>query len=117
MSTSNTNAAIQFTKGIDENVVPEIRVTRNKDGKKDTATFVLNQPDVLKDETTNKIDSMTMIYSNGTLITKKVNIITFSNNKNMIEAIYTWNTSAEFKVFIGFAQDYANRYGLNYSNQ
>ena len=40
-------AQIQFIKGINENVIPEIQLTRSRDGSTGTATFRFNNPDIL----------------------------------------------------------------------
>ena len=40
-------ASIQFFRGIDEPVVPDIRLTRSRDGRTGQATFVFEQPQAL----------------------------------------------------------------------
>ena len=37
-------AAIQFFRGVDEPVVPDIRLTRSRDGRTSQATFRFEQP-------------------------------------------------------------------------
>ena len=37
-------AAIQFFRGVDEPVVPDIRLTRSRDGRTGQALFVFEQP-------------------------------------------------------------------------
>ncbi len=43
-------AAIQFFRGVDEPVVPDIRMTRSRDGRTGQAIFVFDQPDALAPE-------------------------------------------------------------------
>ena len=38
-------AAIQFFRGVDEPVVPDIRLTRSRDGRTGQALFVFEEPD------------------------------------------------------------------------
>ena len=40
-------AHIQFIKGIDEKVLPDVRLTRSRDGSTGTATFLFTQPMIL----------------------------------------------------------------------
>jgi Psb28 protein. len=40
-------AAIQFFRGTDEPVVPDIRLTRSRDGRTGQAMFVFEEPDAL----------------------------------------------------------------------
>ncbi|WP_010316865.1 photosystem II reaction center protein Psb28, partial [Synechococcus sp. CB0205] len=44
-------AAIQFFPGVDEPVVPDIRMTRSRDGRTGQAIFVFDQPQALSPET------------------------------------------------------------------
>ena len=51
MTNSNKTAAISFIAGIDETTVPEIRLTRSRDGKTGQAFFVFEKPEALTKET------------------------------------------------------------------
>ena len=45
-----SKAVIQFLRGVDEPVVPDIRVTRSRDGRTGQAIFVFEQPEALAPE-------------------------------------------------------------------
>ena len=45
--TTNKTAKIQFYEGTDEPVVPEIRLTRSKDGTTGQALFLFEKPQAL----------------------------------------------------------------------
>ena len=45
--TANKTAKIQFYEGTDEPVVPEIRLTRSKDGTTGQALFLFEKPQAL----------------------------------------------------------------------
>ena len=45
--TTNKTARIQFYEGTDEPVVPEIRLTRSKDGTTGQALFLFEKPQAL----------------------------------------------------------------------
>ena len=54
-------AAIQFFRGVDEPVVPDIRVTRSRDGRTGQATFRFEQPAAIAPETMGDITGMWMV--------------------------------------------------------
>ena len=39
-------AKIQFIKGLNEKVLPDVRLTRSRDGSTGTATFVFRNPNI-----------------------------------------------------------------------
>ena len=47
-------AVIQFIQGVNEDVIPDVRLTRSRDGSTGTATFRFANPKVLEAQTTNK---------------------------------------------------------------
>ena len=46
-----SKAAIQFFRGVNEPVVPDIRLTRSRDGRTGQATFRFEQPAAIAPET------------------------------------------------------------------
>ena len=40
-------AKIQFIKGLNEKVLPDVRLTRSRDGSTGTATFLFKNPNIL----------------------------------------------------------------------
>ncbi len=115
MPNTNKSAAIQFFDDIDEPVVPEIRVTRGRDGKTGQAIFVFEEPKALSSETIGDITGMTMIDQDGILKTKEVNARFLNGTPSAIEATYTWKTEADFERFMRFAKSYAKVNGLGYT--
>ena len=61
--TVNKTAKIQFYEGTDEPVVPEIRLTRSKDGTTGQALFLFEKPQALSSITDGEITGMRMIDS------------------------------------------------------
>ena len=41
-------ASLQFVKGVEEPSVPDVKLTRSKDGSSGTATFVFDQPSIFE---------------------------------------------------------------------
>ena len=54
-------ARIQFIKGLDEKVLPDVRLTRSRDGSTGTATFRFKNPNIL-DKSTAKEGEITGMY-------------------------------------------------------
>ena len=109
-------AAIQFFRGTDEPVVPDIRLTRSRDGRTGQATFIFEQPEALAPETLGNIAGMWMVDEEGELVTREVNGKFVNGKPSALEATYTWKTEQDFERFMRFAGRYAETKGLGYSN-
>ena len=108
-------AAIQFFRGTDEPVVPDIRMTRSRDGRTGQATFVFEQPEALAPETLGNIAGMWMVDEEGEMVTREVNGRFVNGKPFALEATYTWKSEVEFERFLRFAQRYADANGMGYS--
>ena len=115
MTTSKKVATIEFFKGIDEPVVPEIRLTRSRDGRTGQAIFIFEQPEALSPEVTEAITGMSMVDEEGELVTREVKARFVNGNPNALEATYIWKSEVDFQRFMRFAERYANCHGLGYS--
>lgn len=110
-----SKAVIQFLRGVDEPVVPDIRVTRSRDGRTGQAIFVFEQPEALAPEVMEAITGMFMIDEEGELVTREVNGKFVNGKASALEATYTWKSEQDFERFMRFAQRYADSSGLGYS--
>ena len=110
-----SKAVIQFLRGVDEPVVPDIRVTRSRDGRTGQAIFVFEQPEALAPEVMEAITGMFMIDEEGMLVTREVNGKFVNGKASALEATYTWKSEQDFERFMRFAQRYAESSGLGYS--
>jgi len=108
-------AAIQFFRGVDEPVVPDIRLTRSRDGRTGQAMFVFEQPDALAPESMGDITGMFMVDEEGMLVTREVKARFVNGKASAIEATYTWKSEVDFDRFMRFAQRYADAHELGYS--
>lgn len=108
-------AAIQFFRGTDEPVVPDIRMTRSRDGRTGQATFVFEQPEALAPETLGNIAGMWMVDEEGEMVTREVNGRFVNGKPFALEATYTWKSEVDFERFMRFAQRYADANGMGYS--
>tara|TARA_B100001121_G_scaffold258510_1_gene237214 strand:+ start:989 stop:1378 length:390 start_codon:yes stop_codon:yes gene_type:complete len=108
-------AAIQFFRGTDEPVVPDIRMTRSRDGRTGQAKFVFEEPKALAPETLEAIAGMWMVDEEGEMVTREVNGRFVNGKPFALEATYTWKSEADFERFMRFAQRYAEANGMGYS--
>ena len=108
--------AIQFFNGVDEKVVPQIRLTKSKSGQAGQAYFRFENPEALLSDNFKEIQGMYLLDEEGQMTTREIHItVSRKNGKyTAIEAIYSWKTERDFNRFIRFAKRYAKRYGLSY---
>ena len=108
--------AIQFFNGIDEKVVPQIRLTKSKSGQAGQAYFRFENPEALLSDNFKEIQGMYLLDEEGQITTREIHIaVSRKNGKyTAIEAIYSWRTERDFNRFMRFANRYAKKYGLLY---
>lgn len=120
MSTSTTEleaAAIQFVRGLDEKVVPDIKLTRARDGSSGVATFQFVNPNVFDASTATQGDvtGMFMIDDEGELSTTDVNA-RFANGKpQAIESTYVMTSPGDWDRFMRFMERYGEANGLGFT--
>ncbi|MFM7085557.1 MAG: photosystem II reaction center protein Psb28 [Cyanobium sp.] len=110
-------ASIQFFRGVDEPVVPDIRLTRSRDGRTGQALFVFEEPDALAPETMSDITGMFMVDEEGELVTREVKARFVNGKASALEVAYTWKSLEDFDRFMRFAQRYADSHDLGFSGQ
>ena len=111
------SAKIQFYEGIDEPVVPEIRLTRSKDGTTGQAFFLFEKPQALSSITSGEINGMRLIDSEGEILTREVKVKFVDGDPIYLEAVYIWKNTSDFERFMRFANSYAKSNGLGYSEK
>ena len=116
MADARSAAAIQFFRGVDEPVVPDIRLTRSRDGRTGQATFRFEQPAAIAPEAMADITGMWMVDEEGEMVTREVNGKFVNGKASALEATYSWKSEQDFERFMRFAQRYADANGLGYSN-
>ena len=108
------NATIQFIKGLNEKVLPNVRLTRSRDGSTGTATFSFKNPNILDKNTTKEgeITGMYLIDKEGTLETRDVNAKFINGKPETIESIYIMKNPEAWDRFIRFMERYGKTNGL-----
>ena len=110
-----SKAAIQFFRGVNEPVVPDIRLTRSRDGLTGQATFRFEQPAAIAPETMGDITGMWMVDEEGEMVTREINGKFVNGTASALDAVYSWKSVQDFERFMRFAQRYAEANGLGYS--
>ena len=116
-SSTELDAAIQFVRGLDEKVVPDIKLTRARDGSSGVATFQFVNPNVFDASTQSQgeITGMFMIDDEGEISTTDVNA-RFANGKpQAIESTYVMTSPGDWDRFMRFMERYGEANGLGFT--
>jgi len=107
-------AKIQFIRGLSEKVLPDVRLTRSRDGSTGTATFIFKNPNILDKRTTKEgeITGMYLIDEEGILETRNVNAKFVNGKPEAIESIYIMKSPEAWDRFIRFMERYGETNGL-----
>ena len=108
-------AKIQFSRGIDEDAVPEVRLTRSKSGDQGTATFLFENPKSLSNSSTQDITGMYMIDEEGELLTREVKAKFINGQPAGLEALYLMRSATEWERFMRFMERYSEANGLGFN--
>lgn len=105
-------AEIQFARGVTENVVPDVRVTRSKTGNTGTATFYFEDPKILSKESSDEITGMYLVDDEGEIFSREVKGKFINGEARAIEAVLIMKSADEFERFVRFMDKYAEQNGL-----
>ncbi len=105
-------ARIEFAKGIVEESVPDVRLTRSRDGSNGQAIFRFEESKILDSGNTQEVTGMYMIDEEGELLTREVNCKFINGEPTALEATYVMKSAQEWDRFIRFMERYAEENGL-----
>lgn len=107
-------AKIQFIKGLNEKILPEIRLTCSRDKSTGTATFRFKNPNILNKNSIKKgeITGMYLIDKEGTLETRNINIRFINGKPQTIESIYIMKNPETWSRFLRFIKRFSKTNGL-----
>ena len=108
-------AEIQFARGITEESIPNVRLTRSRDGSNGTASFSFNESKILQSGNSQEITGMYLIDEEGELVTREVKCKFINGEPTSIEAIYVMKSVQDWDRFIRFMERYAQEHGLEFS--
>merc|ERR1712071_78306 len=98
-------------------VVPDISLTRAKDGSSGTATFNFNNPNVFDASTASagEITGLFLVDDEGELSTTDVNANFVNGKPQSIECLLVMTTPEEWDRFMRFMERYGEANGLGFS--
>lgn len=108
-------AEIQFSRGITEDVVPDVRLTRSRDGSNGTATFYFQNPKALSSDSPQEITGMYLIDEEGELSTREVKAKFVNGQPEALEAFYVMKSADEWDRFMRFMERYAEQNDLGFN--
>ncbi|MBO3459329.1 photosystem II reaction center protein Psb28 [Aetokthonos hydrillicola Thurmond2011] len=108
-------AHIQFSRGVDEEVIPDVRLTRSRSGNSGTATFIFNNPKALSGNITEDVTGMYMIDEEGEIVTREVKAKFINGKPEALEATYVMKSEQDWERFMRFMQRYADDHGLGFN--
>jgi photosystem II protein len=108
-------ASIEFSRGIPEDTVPDIRMTRSKTGETGTATFYFESPRILDAESRDEITGMYLIDSEGEIVTREVKGKFVNGKATALEATIVMKSINEWERFMRFMERYAEEQGLEFT--
>ena len=110
-------AKIQFIKGISENTLPIVKLTRSKNGQTGTATFVFIHPEIFFLEELNKqpITGMHLLWDTKEIISKDIQIVFKDGEPFLLKIICIFKNSREWFNFLNFMNSYSKETGLFFS--
>lgn len=113
----NASAEIQFIRGLEEKVIPDIKLTRARDGSSGTATFRFSNPNVFDASTTSSGDvtGMFLVDEEGEMGTTSVNASFVNGKPQSIESVLMLKSPAEWDRFMRFMERYGEANGLGFT--
>ncbi|BFM38721.1 photosystem II reaction center protein Psb28 [Synechocystis sp. LKSZ1] len=108
-------AEIQFSRGVKETVIPDVRVTRSKTGVSGTARFYFDAPTILNKESSDEITGMYLVDEEGEIVTREVKGKFVNGRPTSIEATLILNSQTEWDRFVRFMERYGEENGLGFT--
>lgn len=108
-------AEIQFSRGVTEPTVPDVRLTRSKDGQTGTATFIFENPRILENDCRDEITGMYLIDEEGEIVTREVKGKFINGKPSALESMIVMKSPEEWDRFMRFMERYAEEQGLGFT--
>lgn len=115
--TTELNGSIQFVRGLEEKCIPNVKLTRARDGSSGVATFEFDNPNVFDASTSaqGEVTGMFMVDDEGEISTTDVNA-RFANGKpQSIVSTYVMTSPEQWDRFMRFMEKYSEANDLGFS--
>lgn len=115
LSVKMVKPTIQFIQGTDEQTIPDVRLTKSRDGTNGQAIFTFTEPSVFDSSSVvGDITGFYMIDEEGVLQSVDVNAKFVNGKPAGIEAKYVMRTPRDWDRFMRFMERYADANGLSF---
>lgn len=111
------NSFIEFFPGVRESRLPLIKLTKSKNGKTGTATFIFISPDIFNtlNFSSYSINKISLICFEKELSSSDITILFKLGNPFLIKAIFLFRNQEEWFQFLQFIRLYSKETGLFFS--
>ncbi len=108
---------IEFIKSKKELTLPIIKLTKSRNGKTGTATFIFVNPSLfqLKEFKMNTIMGMYLLWENKQIKTNDIKIFFKNGNPYVIKSFLIFKNSSEWFLFLNFMNYYSKETGLYFN--
>ncbi|CAH8322524.1 unnamed protein product [Eruca vesicaria subsp. sativa] len=107
--------ALQFIQGTDEMTIPDVKLTRSRDGTNGMALFSFDQPSVFDSSgEVGEITGLYMIDEEGVIQSTDVNARFVNGKPEGIVAKHVMRTPKEWDRFMRFMERYSDQNGLQF---
>ncbi|KAL1203206.1 Photosystem II reaction center PSB28 protein [Cardamine amara subsp. amara] len=107
--------ALQFIQGTDEMTIPDVKLTRSRDGSNGMALFSFDQPSVFDSSgEVGEITGLYMIDEEGVIQSTDVNARFVNGKPEGIVAKHIMRTPKEWDRFMRFMERYSDQNGLQF---
>jgi photosystem II protein len=113
------NIGIEFIEGVKEITLPIIRLTKSRNGKTGTATFIFIQPTFFTQVACEKLGtSVLSLVSRKEKINSSDITIYFKDGKPFfVKAVFIFKNSTEWFTFLNFMREYSKETGLLFAEK
>ena len=113
------NTRIEFLRNIPEMTLPIIQLTRSKNGKTGTATFLFLKPFLFTifENNNQPIKVMNLICEKKLMSTNDIVIFFFKGKPTFLKSTFLFRNSKEWFDFFHFMQQYSKKTGLYFEEK
>lgn len=110
---------IEFIEGISEEALPIINLTKSKNGKTGTATFIFVQPDIFMMDICKKepINGIYLKWNKKIIVGDDISIFFKNGRPYMLKAIFIFKNNTEWFNFLQFMNLYSKKTGLSFTEK
>jgi len=107
---------IQFLEDIKESTIPIIKLTKSKNGRTGTATFIFVNPIIFTYVKDNKnlIKGLSLRWENKSISTNDLIVLFKEGKPYIIKAVFIFKNNNEWFNFLNFISSYSKETGLSF---